>query len=559
MRWIALGLFLTPPAYAQCELQKLRPADNACEDAFGYSTRFVQDSLAVSAYLSNNNGLVNSGSVYIYEHDGGSWIECIELGASDPQFGAGFGFPLASDGSRLAVGATSADNKGAVYAFEKQGDLWTETGKMAGSTIGSGNCFACSLDIDGDTIVAGAYADHDQGLGSGSAWIFEWDGANWSETTQLLASDGAIGNTFGASVAVFGNTAIIGAIGGDASPNGNEGCVYVFEYFGGTWTEQSKLVASDATEDDRFGASVAIEGDVIVVGAPGTDLGAWLAGSVYIFERNPDLTWGPQETFKIQGGGVSQASLFGLTVEFDEGRILASSYDGEFGSPTGAVYLFDRGPTSWKQTTKLVSSDAGRSDIFGRSFALSGNTIVVGADGTDDADPDDDGCNSGSAYVFEIAPNTTQYGFGLSCPCGNDDSSRGCVNSRGLGAVLGACGTTSVTNDDLILGTSFLPLNQFGIVFMGDAQISAPFGDGRRAVGAGGLGIYRYLPVIHSGSVGTAQLGPGIVARSQSFSTDGRIDPGETWNFQLWYRDPMGSPCGARFNLTNALAATFVP
>jgi hypothetical protein len=93
---------------------------------------------------------------------------------------------------------------------------------------------------------------------------------------------------------------------------------------------------------------------------------------------------------------------------------------------------------------------------------------------------------------------------------------------------------------------------------MGGGQVQAPFGDGLRCVGAGGLGIFRFHPIQNSGATGTITLGPAFAARSQAFPFNGRIDPGETWYFQGWYRDPMG-PCGTAFNLSNGVAATFGP
>jgi hypothetical protein len=94
---------------------------------------------------------------------------------------------------------------------------------------------------------------------------------------------------------------------------------------------------------------------------------------------------------------------------------------------------------------------------------------------------------------------------------------------------------------------------------MGAGQLALAFGDGLRCVGAGGAGIFRYFPVQSSGPIGVLALGPGIVAHSQArFPAAGRIDPGDTWNFQTWFRDPTG-PCGFAFNLSNAVAVTFSP
>jgi hypothetical protein len=109
-----------------------------------------------------------------------------------------------------------------------------------------------------------------------------------------------------------------------------------------------------------------------------------------------------------------------------------------------------------------------------------------------------------------------------------------------------------------VLTLSQLPSNQTSLFYMGGGSAQVAFGDGFRCVGAGGLGLFRYNPPQSSGKAGMLTLGPGIVARSQSFPVSGHIDAGETWYFQGWYRDPMG-PCGTAFNLSNGLAVLFAP
>ena len=150
----------------------------------------------------------------------------------------------------------------------------------------------------------------------------------------------------------------------------------------------------------------------------------------------------------------------------------------------------------------------------------------------------------------------TDYCFcSASAPCGNVDASAGCTNSSGVGALLSATGTSSVANDDLVLTMSSLPNNKFGIFFMGTSQVFAPFGDGHRCVGGQ---IFRYNPPINSGAGGSISLGPIVGFSIANFVPAGHIMAGSTWNFQGWYRDPMG-PCGSAFNLTNASGISFIP
>jgi hypothetical protein len=167
---------------------------------------------------------------------------------------------------------------------------------------------------------------------------------------------------------------------------------------------------------------------------------------------------------------------------------------------------------------------------------------------------------SGSPYGTFVAVQEspgTAFCFGLSCPCGNH-SIAGCLNSAATGALMYASGTASVTNDDMVLTVQSLPPSKNAILFMGGGQAPAmPFGDGLFCVSPGPASICRF-PVQNSGATGVLTQGPGIVAYSQTLPPVRHIDPGDTWNFQAWYRDP-GGPCGSSFNLSSGLSVTFTP
>ena len=158
---------------------------------------------------------------------------------------------------------------------------------------------------------------------------------------------------------------------------------------------------------------------------------------------------------------------------------------------------------------------------------------------------------------FEAVPSVGEpYCYGLGCPCANDHPQAGCVNGTGGGAVLFSTGSPSVAADDLVLTAVHLPPNQPQLVYMGAGQIGLPFGNGLRCVGAGGVGLRRFA-VQTASSTGTVQVGPGMVAYSCTSPVPALcITPGSTWNFQSWYRDPVG-PCGSSFNFSNALRITF--
>ncbi len=243
---------------------------------------------------------------------------------------------------------------------------------------------------------------------------------------------------------------------------------------------------------------------------------------------------------------------------------MASSSDHLIGGSNfgdkGSAYDFRLSGSTWIQAGKLLAQDADYSDVFGVSVALSGDTVLVGAPGVDDACTNNPNCESGAAYVFELAPTAVQYGHCPSgAPCNNVDNHGGCRNSTGQGAIFAACGTGSVTTDDLQLEVTHCPPNKLTLLFMGPGQLTTIYGDGIRVASAlNGVGVYRFGGA-YSDSLGRVIRGPGIVAQSQSFpQTAGHIQPGSTWNFQIWYRDPQG-PCHSGTNFSNGVQVVFTP
>jgi hypothetical protein len=239
--------------------------------------------------------------------------------------------------------------------------------------------------------------------------------------------------------------------------------------------------------------------------------------------------------------------------------LIGAFSDADSGSNTGAAYIFSRAGSTWTQTGKALAGDGKSGDLLGSSLALSDSSALVAALRTDGACPTNPDCDSGSVYVFQLAPTARQYGScATGSPCTNPDDHGGCRNSTGQGAVLAAAGSGSVSNDDLYFEVTRVPPNKLTLFFMGPAQTSAQFGDGIRfASPQPPVGIYRY-----GGAAADAQgrgvRGPGLVAQGQRFPAAGRILAGQTWNFQMWYRDIQG-PCHGLTNFSNAVEVGFGP
>jgi hypothetical protein len=269
---------------------KLTASDGATFDRFGFSVAVSGDVVLIGAPVDDDQGS-NSGSAYVFDGSSGTWTQAAKLTASDGASGDRFGTSVATDGDVAVIGAFSDDDNGSLsgsaYVFDGSGGTWTEAAKLTASDGTAFDFFGRSVAVSGGVAVVGAEGDDDQGLNSGSAYVFDGSGGSWTQAAKLTASDGASGDQFGSSVATYGDVAVIGAPE-DSNDNGSaSGAAYVFDGAGGTWTQAAKLTASDGAPDDWFGTSVATYGDVAVVGAYQDDDNGRSSGSAFLFDLQP--------------------------------------------------------------------------------------------------------------------------------------------------------------------------------------------------------------------------------------------------------------------------------
>ena len=395
------------------EEQKLTASGGAADDNFGSSIAVSGNTAVVGASWDDEGGR-GSGAAYIFVRSGATWSEQAKLIASDaadpeedyfPE--AHFGQSVAISGDTVVVGAfggSSSIYSGSAYIFIRSGDTWSEQAKLTVSTpvavtrsvSGEHDMFGDSVAISGDTVVVGAYQSNALAYHSGAAYCFTRTGTRWSQQTVLLASDipeeydfSYEFDSFGNSVAISGDTVVVGATGDDSWAF-NSGAAYVFTRDGTDWGEPIKLPISDAAKLRKFGSSVAISGDTVVVGDVGDDHAGSGSGSAYIFDRN-GVNW--IEQAKLTAADAVEWDYFGGSVSVSGDTILVGAIgeDGVGGSESGSAYVFTRTGTHWNQQTKLVASDATAGDWFGNSVAVSGDTAMV----------------SSSAYVFDLTCDTT--------------------------------------------------------------------------------------------------------------------------------------------------------
>ena len=380
------------------KVQKLLAGDGTNDNYFGYSVAISGDTAVIGAYGVDKSYLVKSvGAAYIFIRAAdGTWSQQAKLIATDGADSDLFGISVAVSGDTAVIGADSDDDKGSfsgsAYVFIRAADgTWSQQAKLTADDGAVWDQFGWSVAVSGDTAVIGINGYEDKG---GSAYVFvrAADGT-WSQQAKLTADDGTADDRFGRSVAVSGDTAIIGAANDDDN-GANSGSAYVFvRAANGTWSQQVKLTAKDGAAGDIFGRSVSMSGDTAVIGAIEDDN----KGSAYVFVRATNGTWSQQAKLTAVNGSAHYGFGISVSVSGDTAVIGAASND----SFKGLAYVFTRVGETWSQQAKLTAADRADDDWFGYSVSVSGGTAVIGA-----YNDDDKGIDSGSAYVFGIPPVT---------------------------------------------------------------------------------------------------------------------------------------------------------
>lgn len=372
---------------------KLTAGDAVAGDRFGDAVAVSGDTVVVGAVGDDNA----RGAAYVFVRSGAGYSLQQKLVAADGAAGDEFGDAVAISGDTIVIGADRDDNlRGSAYVFARSGGAWSQQQKLAGDTTGFQNEFGVSVAIDGDTIVIGARGDDIGAVANqGSAYVFVRSGQSWVRQQKLIAGDGVAHDIFGDAVAISGDTIVVGARGDDIGANSDQGSAYVFKRSEETWSLQQKLVADDGAADDRFGDKVAISGRTIVVGVSLSDIGLKTnQGSAYVFRLElGEETW--YQSQKLVARDAEEDDRFGVSVAIS-GDTIAVGASNE-NRKQGSVYFFTRRPTVFHSGAKLTAADAAGGDLFGASVAISGNAFVAGA-------PSHSG-NRGAVYALTAPAN----------------------------------------------------------------------------------------------------------------------------------------------------------
>jgi len=389
------------------------------------------------------------------------------LKASNTDADDRFGFSVAVSGDTVVVGAfledsnatgvngdqanNAANNAGAAYVFVRNAGNWSQQAYLKASNTDANDQFGWSVAVSGDTVVVGANRESSNVTGvngdqannlasnAGAAYVFMRNAGNWSQQAYLKASNTDAGDQFGGSVAMSGDTVVVGVAGEASNATGVNGAqtnnaasfagaAYVFVRAAGNWSQQAYLKASNTDGDDRFGESVAMSGDTVVVGAwfedssatgvngPQANNAAVNAGAAYVFVRTAGV-WGQQAYLKASNTDADDQ--FGWSVAVSGGTVVVgapredSNATGVNGPQAnnaavnaGAAYVFVRSAGVWTQQAYLKASNTNAGDTFG-SIAVSGDIVVVGArfeasnaTGVNGDQANNAASGAGAAYVF---------------------------------------------------------------------------------------------------------------------------------------------------------------
>jgi len=401
------------PAYSATDLltqkQQLTASDKTVGDAAQFGTSVaISGATALVGAPGNDAAGSSSGAAYVFARNTeGQWTQSQQiLTPSDGAAGKLFGNSVALSDNTALIGARGDKDKGnfagAVYVFTRDATgQWNQGQKLTASDTTTGDLFGYSVALLGDIALIGARGSENRNTGSpGAAYIFTQDtNGQWNQAQKLIAADGVAGDGFGFSVALSGDLAVVGA----RNKAGASGAAYTFRQgTDGQWSQLQKLTAGDGAAGDEFGYSVAVSEGTIMVGAPFaahvTDGTAIYAGAAYVFASGP----GPigtrgNELQKLTSSDGDTGDEFGVSVALTSDTILVGSPNSSSaGAGSGAAYQFSftqdtQGPGQWTQTLKIAARDAGSGDEFGSSVALSSDTALVGAPFDDIIVTDDKG------------------------------------------------------------------------------------------------------------------------------------------------------------------------
>lgn len=362
----------------------------------------VERSGAQEAYLKASNASANDCF----------GIAVATLGEEEVAIGA-----MREDGgSATDPTVDGASDSGAVYIFGQQGDSWVQLHYLKPDPPRAGEAFGSSIAAEADTLAIGApngdplewYAGIPASERAGAVYIFERDNGAWVQKQRLVPDPSMDGNMFGSRIALRGGVLLVGAPD-DAADGSASGAVYVFARQNGTgsWEQQQRLTPTSPRADSRFGLSVALDDERIVVGAPHHSALGENVGAAFTFTRAADGTW--QQEQRLDPEPARARATFGWQVAVDRERVFVSAPSVFRNALDGQLFAYVRGADGWTQHQTLQAQYPAAADLYGGGLALSGKLMVVGANGDSSGASGLDGDSSrtdayqaGAAFMYAL-------------------------------------------------------------------------------------------------------------------------------------------------------------
>lgn len=364
------------------------------QDKFGQSVCIDGNVCIVGAYGVG----AGKGVAEIYRFNGNDWVGEQRISASDGAAWDRFGYSVSIDGNVCAIGAYGP---GAAYIFRYNGSSWVEEQKLIPSD--EARIFGYAIAVEGDVCLVGSPTALVGGVTKGAVYVFRYNGSSWVQEQKLSASDGEYTDQFGEAVSISGNLCLIGMPNDDVNGT-NTGSAYIFEYNGSSWVEQQKLSPTGTRDNwERFGRSVSIDSNsrICVIGASGDSEAADDAGATYVYDDYFEIgSWNFRT--KLTAPDAAEDDAFGRSVSINGDMCVVGSYlDDDLGAASGSAYVYKFEPyitpiPIWVYVDKLTASDGEYRDYFGESVAIDGNNVLVGAP-ADYKDP-----AIGSVYIYDL-------------------------------------------------------------------------------------------------------------------------------------------------------------
>ncbi len=380
LSWFATGAvagvgWLAPPSVLAPESS----GDGGIGDRFGNALAFDGARLVVgapAAILPDAGSAqgIEGGAAYVYRWNGAAFVEAGRLVSAVRGLDDLFGYALAQDGARIAVGAPGATRdgvirRGQVVVFDQLGGNWIESAVLVPPGSAAFDAAGAAVALAGNRLVVGVPGR--AGL-TGAVYVYEYTGGNWLVTATLAAADFAAGDEFGTAVAIAGNTIVVGAprVEDGAGPN-DSGAVYVYERIGGSWQQVQRLTDIAASPNAMLGHALAFDGTDLFAAAPGDTSGR---GTVLNWRRSGSFA----HPVRISAPGLDPFDQFGSSLAWDGQHLAVGAR--EFNGGEGAAFLFARdGNGDWQLAAPLVRFDGPPADSAGAAVALAGDLAVVGA------------------------------------------------------------------------------------------------------------------------------------------------------------------------------------